>query len=64
MLTLTNSFHNTSTATRKTREEINNILNTAPWERTATERSWIRRISHKLCGATGCVCGQNEINER
>lgn len=66
MTRLTNSFHGTSIDVRKTREEIDALLTTAPENRTESERAWVRRVGRALCPSAthGCTCGMNELNER
>lgn len=66
MLMLTNTFHHTRYHTRKTREEIDSILQASPDQRTEAERAWIRKVAYTLCPSSGhgCKCGRNEINER
>lgn len=60
MITLTNSFHRTSIRTRLSHDNLNRIEMTAgtqPDKLTAAERATIRRIRHRLCGVSGCICG-------
>jgi len=61
---LTNSFHNRTIYTSRTRAEIDEILDTMPIDRTASERAWVKRAANALCGVRGCTCGRNEIRER
>lgn len=63
---LENTFHNTVCMTRKTREEVDAILNTQPEYRTYAEKLWVRRVARKLCPSAGhgCTCGRNELCER
>lgn len=61
---LTNSFHNTEYRTRKTRDELDAILNTAPWDRSDSEKAFVRKVWNHLCGADGCTCGHTDLGER
>jgi hypothetical protein len=63
MTTLTNSYHDTTATTRKTRDEIDAILDTHPANRTPADRQWLRRMHDRLCGSSTCDCG-NEAGER
>jgi len=57
MTTLTNTFHQTEAQTRLTEDELDRIANTHPMNWTAKERATVARLRKKLCGVTGCTCG-------
>jgi len=63
MTTITNTFHGTEYKTRKTRQDIDAMLNKHPADRTDTEKAFVRRCKSALCGIAGCTCG-NDIGER
>lgn len=59
MQTLTNSFHNTSTKTRLTDEEIG-------WLATSfdpSDQKRLKRIKRRLCPSSGCTCS-GPVGER
>ena len=60
---ITNDFHGTEYRTSKSGEEIRQIINTEPSDRTQTERAWITRVRKSLCGIIDCTCG-GELSER
>jgi hypothetical protein len=62
---LTNSFHDTTYRTRKSREELEAIEGRiAMWTADAADKALARRIWNTLCGIEGCTCGQNTFGER
>lgn len=61
---LTNSFHNSEYRTRKTRDELDAIENTAPWNLSDSDKAFTRKVWRTLCGINGCTCGQNSFGER
>jgi len=63
MTTVKNTFHGTEYKTRKTRQEIDALLNKPTYYRTASEKAFSRRCKSALCGIAGCECG-NDIGER
>jgi len=63
MTIIKNYFHGTEYRTRKTREEIDRILDTHPHNRKPSEKQWVRKVWNQLCGINGCTCG-NDIGER
>lgn len=64
MLTLTNTFHNTSVRTRYTEERLERLSKLYPQERTAAENATIRRLRRALCGIEGCTCAQDIFGQR
>lgn len=60
---LTNDFHNTSVRTRKTRDELDRLLQTDRYDRTDAENAFVRRVRNALCGVKGCECS-NDLGER
>ncbi len=58
-----NDYHNTEYRTTKKPEEIERILDTAPWNRTTSDQRWAKKVWRKLCGIKGCTCG-NDIGAR
>lgn len=63
MTTLINTFHGSKYHTKKSPEEVDRIVSTAPWERTEAEKAFVRRARKALCGVDGCTCG-DEIGRR
>jgi hypothetical protein len=61
---LSNSFHGTEYRTRKTREDLDRIDQTNPWDRTEAERAFVRRAARALCGSKECRCATNSFGER
>ena len=58
-----NKYHNTTYRTRKTEEELYLIEQTAPWDRSAAEKAYIRKIKKALCGIDSCTCS-GELGRR
>ncbi len=63
MIKIKNSFHGTEYRTTKSPEEIKEILDLAPWHRTAREDKWVDRVRTRLCGVEGCECS-NDLGAR
>ena len=63
MITITNNFHDTEYRTRKSAEEINRVIMTEPYSRTAAERTWVNKVRRALCGMLDCTCS-GELGER
>ncbi len=59
MTTLKNAFHNTEYRSAKDPDEIERIASTQPWDRTETEKAFVRRVRKALCGVKNCTCGDD-----
>jgi len=60
-----NTFHGTEYYSKKTTQEVADILERIQSGRaTRSDRAFASRSRNKLCGATGCECSENELGER
>lgn len=60
---LRNTYHGTEYRTRKCPQEVYRIASTPAWDRSESERAWVRRVWRRLCGVEGCTCG-DELGRR
>lgn len=62
MVTLQNSFHNTTIHVRKTEaelEDVQRILMTGRGEELRKAKRFAASCKRQLCGATGCTCSDD-----
>lgn len=64
MYTIKNSFHNTSYATRRTKEDIERLFSENPHYLSIADKALLRRIWKRLCGHQGCVCMAQYYNRQ
>jgi len=63
--TLKNTFHNHYYSSNKTREEIDDLIYRVESDTAdPADYRWAAKVRRSLCGVSGCLCGQNILNER
>lgn len=65
MLTLTNNYHDTEYATRKTEAELDAIADRiGQGIGTDADKAFARRVHNALCGSPDCTCGRDIFGRR